>query len=385
MKKVLILILLGLVSLSMGFGFFLYGNFQKISVQPNTQDRDSALTPAHTPVDSFNNALPYAFILLGYGGGAHEGGKLTDSMMVVHIWPEKKSITLISLPRDLWVSLPLTPEQNSSWKINAAYANGADDRSYRFKPARYTGEAGGGELAKYAVNQVTGLEIDNFVALNFHGFKRSVNVLGGVNVNVEKTFDDFLYPIEGKETDPCGKTDEELKALATVSASIAEKELPCRYEQLHFDRGRTLMSGETALKYVRSRHSAQDGTDFGRAARQRNLLLAVKERVFSLDFFPKVLPFISSLSNDLTTDLTLADMQMFLRYKDELRGFSIHSFALTEDNALMLSRSANGQSILVAKDGVGNWQGVHEWVSTQLVAPITEPAASASASPSPSL
>jgi anionic cell wall polymer biosynthesis LytR-Cps2A-Psr (LCP) family protein len=126
------------------------------------------------------------------------------------------------------------------------------------------------------------------------------------------------------------------------------------------------MDGETALKYVRSRHSAQDGSDFGRAARQRNVILAVRDKVFRLDFFPKIIPFVSSLTDDLKTDFALADMQNFLKYKDELSEYRITSTALSNDNVLAIGRSPDGQSIVTSQEGVGNWNLVHSWVQTEL-------------------
>jgi len=350
--------------MSAGFAYSL-GLYNKITVHPRGISTSS--TPTTSPVpDTFNQGRAQTILLMGYGGGKHEGGLLTDTIMLVIIDPPTHTVTLLSLPRDLWVQLPISGDKSSGWKINAAYAIGSDDRGYRYKPVEYTGPAGGGQLAKYAVNEVTGVTVDKFVTLNFSGFKRSIDVLGGVEVNVEKTFDDYLYPIEGKESDPCGKSELELKSYATMAATASEQAFGCRYEHLHFDKGMTHMDGETALKYVRSRHSAQDGSDFGRAARQRNLVLAVKDKVFRLDFFPKIIPFASSLSDDLKTDYDLAGMQEFLRFKGELQGYRITSAALTEENTLMYGRSEHGESILMSREGLNKWDNVHTWVTDEL-------------------
>src|SRR6185369_14191190 len=107
-------------------------------------------------------------------------------------------------------------------------------------------------------------------------------------------------------------------------------------------------------------------SDFGRAARQRNLILAVKDKIFRLDFFPKVVPFITSLSDDLKTDFTLTDIQNVLKYKDELSGYKITSTALSDDNVLTIGRSPDGQSIVTSKEGVGQWNLVHQWVQDEL-------------------
>ena len=109
----------------------------------NTTSTPAASTTA-TPEPTPDPDRPVSFLLMGYGGGGHEGGKLTDTMMVVYVQPKLQQIDLISIPRDLWVSFPVNGETESYWKINAAYALGSDDRNYPHKLAQYTGPGGGG-------------------------------------------------------------------------------------------------------------------------------------------------------------------------------------------------------------------------------------------------
>jgi anionic cell wall polymer biosynthesis LytR-Cps2A-Psr (LCP) family protein len=342
-----------------------YGTYQHVFVQSAFKTPEPSAAP-HVEL-GFNDLEPYSVLMLGYGGGTHEGGKLSDSMILAYVVPKKQHIYLISVPRDLWVQLPTNKDSTSYWKINAAYAIGSDDRKYPNKPAQFTGPAGGGEMAKAAIEQVTGLPVNHFVALSFEGFRKSIDVLKGVNVKVEKTFDDFQYPIEGKEDDLCGITQEEVAVrAATMSATVLEKSFDCRYEHLHFDKGLTKMDGTTALKYVRSRHSAQSGGDFERSARQRTLILGVKDRVLSLDFFSKIIPFISNLTYDMQTDIPLAEMQKMLQYKDDLSQYEISSMALTQDNVLKITTSSNGQSIVVPRSGVDQWQEVKDWIQTEM-------------------
>jgi len=384
-KKFLFSIVFGLMMVCLvvviAVGVFLYNNYKRISVHSNVAAKSSP-TPTLDPEDAkhFHLNQPYSLLLLGYGGGTHEGGRLTDSMMVAYVEPKSQLITLISIPRDLWVSLEAKEGSPINSKINAAYAIGSDDKKYPDKPTQFQGAAGGGEMAKTAVQQATGLTISNFVAVDFSGFKKSIDVLGGVDVKVETTFDDNQYPVEGKETDTCGKSDVDMQSIATLSAAQKEQQapqlFPCRYEVLHFDRGLAHMDGETALKYVRSRHSLQDGSDFGRAARQRNLLVAVKNRVLTLNFVPKIIPFISSLSYDLQTDLTLSDMSNFLQFTSELSKYRVTNLALTTGNVLVETRSPDRQDILLPKDG----QNIPQWIQDNLKV-LRE--ASAAATPSP--
>jgi polyisoprenyl-teichoic acid--peptidoglycan teichoic acid transferase len=344
-----------------------YGAYNQITVKPTINPDIQPSEASPPPPDPLR---PISILLMGYGGGNHAGGLLTDTMMIARINPREKTIHLISLPRDLWVGLPIERDGGEShWKINAAYAIGSDDDKYLHKPVQYTGEGGGGELAKYAVNKVLGIPIDHFVTLNFYGFERSIDVLGGVNVNVERTFDDFQYPIEGKENETCEKSEEELAAIAaTSSAEQAEKLFPCRYEHLHFDRGINLMDGQTALKYVRSRHSAQDGGDFGRAARQRNLIQAVQERIFEVNFLPKAIPFVSTLRQNVQTDIDVTTMQEYISKYSEWKDYTLKSVALTDKNILMHGRSSNGQFIVIPQAGEDQWPAVHDWLMAELTA-----------------
>jgi len=343
---------------------YAYGAYDQISVTP-TVPANSETVATPEPPDPLR---PISILLMGYGGGGHAGGLLTDTMMIARIDPRAETVHLISLPRDLWVSLPIEADGGESyWKINAAYAIGSDDAKYRFKPLQYTGEAGGGQLAKYAVNKVLGLPIDHFVTLNFWGFEKSIDALGGVTVMVDQTFDDFLYPIEGKENETCDKSPEELAAIsATASAEQAEKLFACRYETLHFDRGPVKMDGKTALKYVRSRHSSQDGGDFGRATRQRKVIQAVKDRVFEVNFLPKAIPFVTTLRQNLQTDIDLSLMQEFINNYAEYKNFKIISIALTDKNILKHGRSQNGQYIMLPQAGQDEWSGLHVWLQEQL-------------------
>lgn len=353
-----------------------YGAYSQISVTPYVAVSDEPL-PSPTPPDPLR---PVSILLMGYGGGTHAGGLLTDTMIIARVNPRAETVHVISLPRDLWVGLPIEADgAESYWKINAAYAIGSDDAKYPNKPVQYTGEAGGGELAKYAVSKVLGIPIDYFLTLNFYGFEKSIDALGGVTVNVERTFDDPLYPIEGKENETCEKSPEELLAIeATASAEQAEKLFPCRFETLHFDRGANTMDGATALKYVRSRHSNQDGGDFGRSNRQRNLLQAVKERVLEVNFLPKALPFISTLRQNVRTDISASAMQDFISKYPEYKDFHISSIAINDKNILQNSRSANGQFIVIPQAGADAWPSLHAWLQEQLTMVATP-----SAKPSP--
>lgn len=323
----------------------------------------------------------FNILLVGYGGKNHDGAYLTDTMMVAHLDLKQKKVLLVSLPRDIWVEVPTRTNEGFHAKINSVYQMGLFQKKYPAIDTKYSGELGAASLLKETVEKVTGLPIDNYVAIDFDGFKRAVDLLGGVDVDVETTFDDYEYPVDGKETDTCGKTPEEfieLEKIATQSPTLA---FPCRYEHLHFDAGLTHMDGATALKYVRSRHSLQDGTDFGRAARQQRFLQASRDKVLNIGFISKIIPLMSEMKDYIRMDFSLEDMQKFLAEADKSRDYKISNLVISNDDVLKNSYSPYGGFILVPRAGVDNWQGVHDLVDMNIrgVTPTPSKIATASA------
>lgn len=199
---------------------------------------------------------------MGIGGASHEGGDLTDSIIVFSYNHEQKSSVMIPIPRDIWVP-------SLAAKINTAY------------------HYGGIPLAKTALTEVIGLPIHYVVILDFAGFERMIDAVGGIDVTVEHSFDDYKYPIPGLEDAYPEST---------------------RYEHLHFDAGTAHMDGALALKFARSRHSEGDeGTDFARSARQELVINAFKDKLLSTRTLLNISTLSTlrqSLSSSLITDLS---------------------------------------------------------------------------------
>jgi len=358
-KKIIITILIAIFSVIIFFSIFAFIKYKQVVVKVN-KDSSNLVTPTPTPDPN----EPFAILLMGYGGGVHEGGTLTDSIIVAQIIPKEKKIKLISIPRDLWVPLPIAVGETKMTKVNEAYTTGLDDKRYPNKEIQYTGEAGGGQMAKAVLAQILNIRIDNFITIDFAGFLKTINTLGGIDVNVQRTFDDYLYPIEEKTTDTCGKSEEEITALtATISASKLEEQFTCRYEHLHFDKGLQHMDAATALKFVRSRHSLEDGGDFNRSARQKLVIEAVKKKIISLNFVPKIIPFVNSLAGNLTTDIDLDKMQKLISRAGDFQTYQIESFPITNDNLLKDGRSSIGQAILIPRIGENNWIDIQNFVA----------------------
>ena len=123
-------------------------------------------------------------LLLGIGGRNHDGPNLTDTIMLATLDTKLNQVTLTSIPRDLWV-----PDlENTNKKINTAYAYGENKK------------AGGGLiLAKAIAGKVLNQKVDYAVRIDFDGFVKAVDLIGGIDVSVERVLDDYEYPIEGKK------------------------------------------------------------------------------------------------------------------------------------------------------------------------------------------
>ncbi len=205
------------------------------------------------------------FLLLGINGNGGGDADLTDTMIFVSVGQDRR-VLLLSLPRDLWVN-------DLQAKLNSAY------------------HYGGIDLAQKTVSEIVGEPIHYYLLIDFKGFEKVIDLAGGVWVEVERSFDDYRYPIAGKEKDLCG----------------GDPSYKCRYEHLHFEAGEQLMDGATALKYVRSRQAEGDeGTDFARARRQQQLLKGLKKTFFVSKLYLKpkqLLKLVAAFQEQLKTDL----------------------------------------------------------------------------------
>lgn len=311
---------------------------------------DIAIEPSLTPTPTPDLLRPRNVLLLGYMGGTHDGGALTDTMMVVQVDPKTKQVSLISLPRDLWVSLPLDPLSAMHGKINTAFALGNDQRQYPNRDRRYNGDQGGLNLASDVVGQVTNLPIESALAINMQGFLNALNSLGNLTIDVPYSFIDEFYPIAGLENESCGYTPEDIATLsATFRGFELEKQFPCRYETLEFTAGPTVMDAEIALKFVRSRHSGVGGGDFGRTQRQQALITALKDHLSSPSNWPSIIPTVTRLYKTVATNLSLSQFIDFIQLVGSPTDYQIRSLTIDTNNVLQNSWSADRQYILVPK------------------------------------
>jgi polyisoprenyl-teichoic acid--peptidoglycan teichoic acid transferase len=253
-------------------------------------------------------------LVLGYGGQGHDGAYLTDSLVLLHSDLPSAKTAEISVPRDLWVQVP--PDSGRYAKINSAYAYG--------RASANDDPAAGGQMATLKVSQVTGLPVDRWATIDFRGFRALVDALGGVDVNVERSFTAQYPANDDPAIDP---------SWITVS----------------FTAGRQHMNGETAIRYARARYAEQpeEASDFARSQRQQRLVAAIAAKLKRPTSWWRVFGVLNALQPALRTNLSPADLAvLFLRANI---GGANH-IALTTDNVLASDTSADGQAILVPRN-----------------------------------
>jgi len=259
-------------------------------------------------------------LLLGIGGKNHDGGLLTDTIILASLKPSEKKISLLSIPRDLAV-----PIENMGWrKINSVNAY-----------AEMETPGSGGLAVSQTISDIFKIPIDYYLTVDFAGFEKIIDDLGGIKVNVENTFDDYKYPILGNEDAGWNQ----------------------RWEHLHIDQGEQIMDGKLALKYVRSRHAlGVEGSDFARSRRQQKVLEAVKEKVMSLNilFKPSMISkIISDVNENYSSNLKIWEIAKLWGLAKDIKSENISTRVLDNSPSGLLvdTTGLDGAYLLSPRSG----------------------------------
>jgi LCP family protein required for cell wall assembly len=244
----------------------------EVAAKPDDQLRD---LPEWRGVKRLN------ILLLGidHRGDEPIEGSRSDTIMVVSIDPPSKSVVMISLPRDLFVTIPGYYQQ----RINVAHA------------------VGGPAAVAETIQANFGIPIDKFARVDFSGFEQVVDAVGGIIIDVERPVKDDEYP-----TDDYGVM------------------------RLFIPPGPVLLDGRTALMYARSRHSE---SDFGRSKRQQRVLVALRERALQTNVVSKVPTLLGIAQKAITTDLNAGEMVSLGRLGLEIERDRIKTVVVDENYA----------------------------------------------------
>jgi LCP family protein required for cell wall assembly len=211
----------------------------------------------------------------------------SDTVMLVHVDPTNEFMSVLSLPRDLRVEVP----GHGFHKVNAAYA------------------FGGAALAIETVQNLTGVDVDHYLEIDFSAFKDITDSVGGVYVDVDRR-----YYYDGLD-----------------------------YENIKLAPGYQLLSGDAALDYVRFRHD--QNTDFGRLERQQRFLRAMREQAMGWDLPLKVPSLVKSLFQNVSTEMGATEVIKLAYWLINLRGSQIKQVAIPGD-----IQTISGVSYVVSSD-----------------------------------
>lgn len=252
-------------------------------LQDNVTQIDISAQVGQRPVDYGDlSEGPVTFLLMGSdartgagnkGYGNFEGAR-SDTTMVVHVYPDRESAVVVSIPRDTVVDLPACTDADGTvlGPIRERF-NVAFDR-------------GGPGCTLKAVEEMTGLTVDHFVVLDFNGFKKTIDALGGVEVCLTRPLQDSKSGVD----------------------------LPA---------GRTRVSGEDALAFVRVRHNIGDGSDISRINRQQIFLSSLIQEVTGSGLLTdplRIWRVLNESSKSIATDAALADSDGLVALAASLSG-----------------------------------------------------------------
>lgn len=312
-------------------------------------------------------------LILGNAGGTHAGPYLTDTVIVASYNLKTNKVKFFSLPRDLWLD-------QYKIKLNAVYETGQSNE-------------GGLKFTKKVVGDILGINIHYGVRVDFRGFIKAVDEVGGLDVEVERSFEDKYFPITGRENDLCGVkeeekefSDEEAKKLnidpgkrkviitpdGKVATDSAEPEkgfeyFPCRFEQVSFDKGIQKMDGQTALKFVRSRMGTSgEASDFARSKRQQKIIDAFRKKILSVEtlFNPKkIATLVATFGRSVETDIPIDDIVKLHDLSEKMQSSESFVISSSGQSPLLINPPPSdfgGAWVLIPKDG--NFKEVQSYV-----------------------
>jgi LCP family protein required for cell wall assembly len=274
-------------------------------------------------------------LILGKGGEEQKDGPdLTDTIMIASIDPIAKEAALLSIPRDLWVKSPSGYQS----KINQVYAdaksavlNNYSSKQRNSQEAIDKAEKAGVEAMKKTVSEAMGVPLHYYAMIDFTGFKKAIDTVGGIEIDVKEPLIDASMAWQNG-----GK------------ATIA-------------DVGLQKFNGTRALMYARSRKGSAGG-DFDRAERQRQVILALKDKVLSTGTLAnpiKLNQLLSDFGGNVSTDFSVNEILRIYDLAKEISGDKVASVGLNDH---VVGDTINNLSVQVPKAGLFDYTDIQNYV-----------------------
>ena len=277
-------------------------------------------------------------LLLGIGGAGHDGPDLTDTIVVLSVDPVNNTAAFLSLPRDMWVKQPVNYFGNYQ-KINAAYESGKYHYLGKMDQSNTNAAAvtAGFNSIDTAVQNVLGVKINYHLLVDFQAFRQAVDAVGGVTIDVKEPLYDPTMAWEN--------------GWNPVLA-------PAGVQQ---------MNGVKALMYARSRETS---SDFARSERQRQIMLALKDKVLTagtLSNPAKIDELMNAFGDNMYSDLSTQGAQRLYDIFHKIDDSKIASLGLTQPpNVLVTTDHVGTASVVRPIAGFDNYADIQAYVHTQL-------------------
>lgn len=277
-------------------------------------------------------------LVLGIPGKGYNGAFLTDTIFIVNFNPNNQVITLISIPRDLWIQIP---HSNNMTKINSLYAFDNLNISDISQAKKF-------DLIKTKITEITGLNIDFTFVFDLTGFGNLIDRIGGVNIWLDKTV------LDPRFKDPYDSND--IFDLAP---------------------GWHTLDGKTSIKFVRTRFAPEG--DFYRINNQHLIINAIKDKILELNKIWSILDWFKlwqSLSNHYVTDIDFASLLNLINsFKNKnIKMQSITISNRNPDNLLIstfvndyFNNATTSVYVLIPRGGFENYQEIQNFIKTQLL------------------
>ncbi|HSX07397.1 MAG TPA: LCP family protein [Candidatus Saccharimonadales bacterium] len=328
--KVTILTIVAVIVIIGGWlGWKLYRDAAKVTHNNNPFNLLSAFKPV--PLKNQNGQVNILLAGDSADDPGHDGADLTDSIMIMTINTKTHQASMLSVPRDLWVNIPAIGHQ----KINAA------NTVTHFSQSGYP-NGGMGQLEQ-VITENLGITIDYYALINYTAFRDAVNAVGGITVNIQSPDSRGLY-------DP-----------NIAKADGGPLKLP---------NGAVTLNGQTALNLARARGDSYYSygfpkSDFDRTQHQRQMLLAIKDKVTSASVLSnplKVGQLADAIGNNVQTDMKINEIESFYSYAKDITDTNTISYNLNDlvkGKTLLANYTApNGQESLIPAAGMDDFTDI---------------------------
>lgn len=289
-------------------------------------------------LSTFSSKESANILFLGVPGDGSKGALLTDSIFLAHLNFNQKKISVISFPRDLWVKVP---DSNQNEKINALYSLNNKNKTNFIKATSYN-------LIQEKIEVITGLKINYVIIFDLQGFGKVIDALGGINIWLDKEM------IDPKLTNPYDSS-----------------------EIFDLSPGWHYLDGATAIKFVRTRYAPSG--DFYRIDNQHIIISALREKINQLSNVWNLITWFKiwqSVSNHYIANLDFNTLWELFNLLKNVKSNQIQYLSFTNqppDNLLISSavggiynNATTSLYILLPKEGFENYQNIQEYIKNAI-------------------